>query len=260
MKKHWLMAFLCGVTAVAWAGQITTANLITELMMNDQSANGTLTGMLLGPDFSAHVTFTSNVDPVNLTFSFAAQPGSMYFGQSLQLSGSGVFDSNTGIMSMASSGMLGATQWSTTGAFLVAGDPSGYTYTGNENLSLAGPGPLPPFSCLTTFITSASFIPAGSFKLSIAQGGWTDRCNQDNFVDGTWSALDVYRAVDCGYEIHTIAEPVESFFLHDEGCSPPNGGSGAYTISYSPIPEPGSFLLLASGVLGAAAAHCRRFR
>jgi hypothetical protein len=251
MRRCCLIAFLCVVSTTMSAGPITTTNLITELMMHDESANGILMGILFGPDFSANLAFASNVNPLNLTFSYSSQPDATYQGQDLQLSSMGVFDPNAMTMAVTSSGMLGATQWTTSGVFTIAGDPSGYTFTGSESLSLVGLRPVPHTACLVAVLSKASYDPSGR---SGAVGGWNDTCN-GNLTGDTWRAFDFYEKLDCGTLIKTYVggKPFKDFIVNDEGCSPPDGGSGDFHVSYSPAPEPGGLGLLVTGILGAVA-------
>jgi hypothetical protein len=260
MRRLVLIAFLFVASLSAWAGPaLTTANVITELMMNDSSATATMMSLYFGPDFSSQVRFDSNVDALGIAFSFSSQPGSVYLGQNLQLSGSGVFDPSTGDASMSGAGMLGSTSWTTSGAFVVVGDATnGYTFTGDEGFFLGpgiGPGVLPPTRCVEFSFSGAKIGPNGQ---SLASGTWEDTCHPPH--SGVWASADTYEKVDGGTKIRTtVLGYKEVYFVEDKGSSPPNGGSGSYVISYTALPEPGSFLLLASGICGAAAWRRSKF-
>jgi hypothetical protein len=253
MRHLVLIAFFWVASPLAWASPtVTTANLITELMMNDSSAAATMMSLFFGPDFSAQVDFVSNVDALNTTFSFASQPGSMYQSQSLQMSGSGVFDPITGDVLLSGTGMLGAVAWTTSGDFSVTGDPiNGYTFTGDEGFFVGpsiGPGVLPPTRCVEFSFSGAKIGPNGQ---SLASGTWQDTCHPPQ--SGFWGSPDTYEKVDGGTKIRTTVFGFkEVYFVEEKGSSPPTGGSGSYVITYAESPEPGSLMLLASSVLGVA--------
>jgi hypothetical protein len=249
MKVLMLVALLVLTSAVSWANPtLTTTNLITELLMNDEVTNASLMALFLGPDFSSQVTYTTFVDRANLSFSFSSQTGSMYLGQSLNLSGSGVFDPNTGIMSLASSGALGLTQWSTSGQFFVTGDSNGYQFTGQESLFSGGFSHLPPSPCLTWKFVDAELNDDGT---SLAMGTWMNVCTRRQ---GVWDSEDIYADVGAGrIELETTVFGVpETYRVHERGTSPPDGGPGENVITYSSTAEPSSILLLGIGVLGVA--------
>jgi hypothetical protein len=243
MKKVLPFALLClGSVAASASPILTTPRLITELMAHDASANSSMMALFFGADFGALVPFTSHVDPANLSYSFSSQPGSTYLGQSVTVSGSGVFDSNTGVLTTTSSGMLGSTLWTTGGTLSVSRGVAGYTFTGVENFISVPGGILPPTRCVTFTFTGAQLNDDGT---SVAVATWMNECNN---TSGTATQADTFEVSGHYLVITLLSGEVHSIDLTDEGDSPEEGGDGDYTISFASVPEPDSLLLLSGGL------------
>lgn len=235
------MLTICTVPAVA--GTIPAIDLINELMMENQGENCAVIGELIGPDPTSPLIFSSSVDLSSMAFSFALQPGSTYRGMSITLSGSGVFDAANDVWNASSSVTVSTTSWMVVG-----------TYTG----PVTGDPFLPP-SNFVIFPGSHEFHDIHDLifydPVTGESGGFFHFTNifgqrsTPNFPvtdhrnkDGTWS----WDAV------------TDAFRVDSSGFSPiPNGGSGTFSTTISPIPEPQALLLFPSGLLIAAAGMAR---
>ena len=98
------LALICasGAISPAPAGTVDVATL-TQLMIENQGNDMTLLGLGFGVDPGSPVTFTSTVNASGMSFSFMPVSGSTYKGQLVTLSGSGVFNSTTNILTTTAS-------------------------------------------------------------------------------------------------------------------------------------------------------------
>jgi hypothetical protein len=81
---------------------------LTELMIEVQGAQVELFAAAFGLVPGTSLTFNSNVDLSAMTFSYSLVPGSTYGGQPLTFSGSAEFNSTTGVLTVAGSGVFDA--------------------------------------------------------------------------------------------------------------------------------------------------------
>ncbi len=106
---------------------------VTETMMAVQGNAGLFMGSVFGPDNSTTLQFSSQVDPVTRSFSFASLPGQTYLGQPFSLSSAGSYNSVLGKYLWTTDGQLGSQSWMETGTAQWVGDPTG-TFHGNQVL------------------------------------------------------------------------------------------------------------------------------
>jgi hypothetical protein len=92
MRKHscWTISLVLlslpflAVQADAGLASIEEAS---EVMMNSEGLLGVAIGFTIGSDNMSPLSFTSSVDPVAQTFSYASLPSSSYLGQPVAITG-----------------------------------------------------------------------------------------------------------------------------------------------------------------------------
>jgi hypothetical protein len=223
---------LIGTTA--WSGSSLT--IVTETMMQAQGDESIFIGSVFGTDASTPLQFTSYVDPVALTFSFASVTGQTYQGMAFSLSLNGNYDTTLGQYEWSAVGQLGSQSWTNTGTAVWTGDdepnsttildtfeyPPGsghfYTISGSVNVDIGNDS-----TGLFTFLGPAKQIWTYSggdhYNPRIGQFSWNVPNTPLGFLSGITGSVPV-----------------------------PNGGAGTSEMMIASIPEPSTLVVLVSAL------------
>ena len=244
-----LLPALLAVAMPATGRASISVEIATEAMIADIQTNNLYLASLLGGAPTIQLSYTSNVDPTGLAFSYTLDPGTSYQGQALSLTASGSFDTSSQTWSSAMSGALGPTPFSGQGVGDLKKNPDGtYTETldgdeyeekdgkkvktGDKHLQV-------DFDLKNGTSTSKGWrTDAKGDKVPKSDQNGNDRLNKDT---KKWE--DVAWAVD-----PTGPFPV---VIASSGTWAEEGGSGRFTTSITPIPEPAT---LVSGLIGTTCA------
>ncbi len=222
-----------------------TAGQLTDLMVENQGDNAEFIAIVFGTDANSPLAFTSNVNSAGTLFTFSLTP-TLYRGQSMTLTGTGSYDSTTNILQLSSSGSLGSTSWTTAGTAAVTFSGSDLNVLTNINFLNGGVEK-------SADVHAEGFVRAdgttGGFGFDTDKNGdpipGTTRVFKDDRQSeiGTWH----YRSLsDLGFSIDSV------------GFSTPGGGTGTFTTTIQPVPEPSTMLFIASGVTGLAISSIRK--
>jgi len=214
-------------------------------MVENQGDNAEFIALVFGPDASSPLTFSSNVNSAGTLFSFSLTP-TIYRGQSMTLTGTGSYDPTTNVLQLASSGSLGSSSWTTAGTAAVTFSGSDLNVLTNLNFLNGGVEK-------SADVHAEGFVRAdgttGGFGFDTDKNGDPIPGSTRVFKDdrqseiGTWN----YRSIsDLGFTIDSV------------GFSTPGGGTGSFTTTIQPVPEPSTMLFIASGVAGLAIRSIRK--
>jgi hypothetical protein len=220
------------------AGNLPPVAVVNEVMMEVQGAEAAYIGRTFGPDTSSPLSFTSNVDVAAQTFSFSLNGGSTYQGNSISLSGSGALDSSTGLFDWSTTGFLGSSPLDGSGTINpdpgIGGrwPPDGPIYVdwhGQGSIGIDSQG----------HVTSSWSYQFTINDLIVSQGQGKDNLNLGIMIGNNWNwVLDPVQVGD------------ESFAIDTTGFTPPTGGSGAFTVTISSVPEPSTITLGCISMIG----------
>ena len=223
---------------------LPSVQLVTEALMGTQGGDASLIGMFLGADAGSPLRFSSVVDPTNFSFSFSLMPGSSYLGQPMTLSSSGTFDPNTGVLSAFSSGTLGTMSFAISDSESWMNTSNGIQGSGDQILSVGGD------ERGRRRVTHRHDFPDGS---SVESGHFVDehghRIPGSDFVNVPDEDHPEEPDWDWGTRHGRGGGPYSVF---STGFSPLDGGTGSFTTTISPVPEPSTLLLIGSGFIGIA--------
>ena len=239
------MGFLVAIAAPFACATTLTPGQLTDLMVENQGDNAEFIALIFGSDASSPLTFSSNVNSAGTLFAFFLAP-TTYRGQSMTLSGTGSFDPTTNILQLASSGSLGSSSWTTAGTAAIT--VSGTDLNVSTNLNFLNGGVQK-----SADVHAEGFVRAdgttGGFGFDTDKNGdpipGSTRIFKDDHQSeiGTWN----YRSIsDLGFTIDSV------------GFSTPRGGTGSFTTTIQPVPEPSAMLLVASGAAGLAIRSIRK--
>lgn len=223
-------ALLLALTPSAARGLILTPDQMTALMFENQAANAEMIGLLFGPDAAAPLDFTSNVSASSFSF---ALPPTLYLGQALVLTGSGVFDPVTDILSYSASGSYGACSLASVGTgniTLASG-----LLAGVLNLDFLVNGIKAADSHLEFFERTNNTI--GNFSFATDENG--------EVIPGSIRTSNYRRGPD--RQPLFTATAALGFTVSIEGVSPIEGGAGRFTTRIEPVPEPATLALFGAG-------------
>jgi hypothetical protein len=236
------------------AGSIPAWAQNTEIMMETEGAEMTFIGRYFGPDNTSPLSFTSNQDIADQSFSFSLNPGTTYLGQSMTLRATGDFNTTTDEWDVTTNGSLGSTTWSSSYTASITGDPT-YLVTGKITVPLPGfplldmeikgalfatfPPPLPLYLVASIGTAQATVLglPVGPtfgvYDLLFKAEGWS------------WGTGGVFLAgLDANGGGH-------DFQIASSGLvTPVTGGSGTFISQVQSVPEPTTASLLFFGLIG----------
>lgn len=241
-----LTGILLGSSAVA--GPVVTE--VLETMMGAQANEALFIGQTFGVDNAATLHFSSDLDPLARTFSYATLVNQSYLGQTLALSTTGHYDTTLLKYDWTSTGSLGNQAWNSVGSVEWVGDPTGTVSTdvtiGNVTVNVRGTvtwdqGPVNATSTGTYTFASSGGTQWGPFngrdRFDIPTGEWvhTVEVGKGRFTpDG----------------ILTFA----AGFLAQGG----GGGAGRFDLAIRGVPEPSALGLVLLALAAAAASRAGR--
>jgi hypothetical protein len=230
-----LIAILITATAPLATATTLTANQLADLMLENQGDNAEFIALIFGPDKTSALTFSSTLNSTATLFSYSLTPV-IYLGQTLNLTGTGSFDTTTGVLQLNSSGSLGTLSWTTTGTDTISVSGTDLNVTTQLNFLKGG-------AVKSADVEATGFVRAdgstGGFGFHTDENGdpipGTTRIFKDSQQNSTGAMAYSSSTVGLGYGINI------------SGSSPPGGGAGTTTGNIIPIPEPSTFFLLSSG-------------
>ena len=206
---------------------LTTIEQATESMMNSQGLISVAIGDRLGPDPGATLSFTSNVDPNALTFSYALAPGSTYLGQSASLSVAGAFNTTDQAWEWTSTGSVGAFSLAGTGSTTFVGDPMSTDIFVDLLLDRTIVSNV-TYTQTATRTASMGTITVEDFLGNVLSSGeHTDVLQLQGPNAGQWE-----------WDTGLITGTFGDFGVQSTGLVPfPNGGPGVFTARITPEPS-----------------------
>ncbi len=102
---------------------LSPAQLMTEVMIENQGNTATLLGYQFGAAPGSPLTFTSFVDPLGFGFTYSLVAGSTYNGEPITLNASAVFNPTTLVCEVTSTGSVGDVQWTVSGVHNITLQP-----------------------------------------------------------------------------------------------------------------------------------------
>jgi len=242
-----LVVFFIAIAAPSAYSTTLTAGQLTDLMVENQGDNAEFIALVFGPDASSPLTFTSNVNSAGTLFTFSLTP-TLYRGQTMTLNGTGSYDPSTNILQLNSTGSLGSSSWTTAGTAAISVSGTDLNVLTNINFLNGGVEK-------SADVHAEGFVRAdgttGGFGFDTDKNGdpipGTTRVFKDDRQSevGTWRYNNIS---DLGHTIDSV------------GFSTPGGGTGFFTTTIAPVPEPSTMLLIASGAAGLAIRSIKRER
>jgi len=218
-----------------WADALTQTQLLA-LMIENQGDNASLIGSIFGPDGTAPLTFTSDVNVSGDMFSFSLAP-TPYLQQNLTITGIGFFDATTDLLHLFSLGVLGSVVLMTEGTDAITLSPDG-GLNGSSDVNFLEGGVKVHDIHAEGFLRSDG--TTGGFGFDTDENGDEIKGSVRVFTDtqtptGNW-----------GFQ---SSNPGLGFVINSEGFSPLAGGSGTFTTTIAALPEPSAVLPIGSCVV-----------
>lgn len=217
---------------------IISADELTDFMMEYQSEQLMMIGRLFGPAVGSPLSFSSTVDAAAMTYSFQLDPGSTYLGQSMTLSGLGVFDTAIDRFDRSAVGSLGDFEWTSAGTDVVGGLLDDVT-TGKSNEDFKDENGEKFMDIHDdkeyNKTTKKSKITTQLTKKDGSNDGEPNTGKDRLRPDGSWELVQSVTQFD--------------FEIVSNGFSPPGGGDGSFTSSVNQVPEPCTLAMLSAGML-----------
>ena len=230
-----VLALEVSLTApLARAIEVPIDATLTELLIHHQSDSAGYIQTLFGTAPGSPLVFTSNVDAVSMTFSFALNAGTTYGGIPMTLSGSATFNPVTGTYTTVTSGTRGGVVWTTAGFGTLVPTDDGFSFLYNSEL-------LASIDTAVTDRHTDSFF-CYTCGTSVIKG--YDTKGGEKIPGSDFENNDKYDPQQGGW---VTVEFHPTYVINSTGFSPVGGGIGTFTTSISPVPEPETALLLAIG-------------
>jgi hypothetical protein len=250
-----LVAWL--LVSCAMTGNVVAGSMFSDIqeniavMMESQAANQTFIARSFGIDAASVLSFSSSTDVVGKAFSYSLAPGSTYNGLSMTFDVAGAFNAPLGLWELTSSGSLGTESWTGIGTASVLGDPRvevEWNWTsrvlGFDYASVTVYVDIVPF--LET--VSAGVLVNTTHGMPVGFGVSVDALVR---IPGTpfvweWEKF-LITSIQPGVD---PADTGQGFRVVSSGTILETGGVGRFTAQIQPIPEPSTWLLMGSSLLG----------
>jgi hypothetical protein len=222
---------------------------LAAMMMDSEEEALYLTQQFGGLD--APLSFTSRINPASRSYSYSANPGSVYDGMGLSLTVTGAFDPTSGTWSSTSNGMLGGTPWVGTYTATFT-DPPGTTDQATE-LTIG-------FWKIFTTAIHWSDDPLDPNRLN---SSGTVVISKFNFVTGRYEDVKSFTEIDSRQK--TVDELIQEYnneAMNENGANRIDNGFGAFVVApAAAVPEPSTLALTLTGLAltGFGMAFCRHF-
>jgi hypothetical protein len=249
----WQVTVIFGLLATPKSG-LCDVFLASEALSLELTNNLGLLGYNFGADPNSPLTFTTFVNPTGSAFSYTSISTS-YNGQNFALTGSGTIDAG-GNLAVSASGFLGAESLASAGdgTAMLALDGS---FLVSIHMQYKNPKHGNDRNAKESGTRDASTNTGYYTTLRLVMG----KPVEEKIPDSDFKSTDFY---DKDGKYHESETPITNFStpvpqLDMAGLLPRDGGGGSLTATIAPVPEPGSFLLLAGmGSLGVATSWWRR--
>jgi hypothetical protein len=235
--SSWAVVFLLVSTPRFGSADQITVDQLSDFMIENQGLNAEFIGRFFGPDESSPLVFSSNIDFSDLSFLFSLAP-TTYLGQSLTLTGTGVFSPTTNLLTLSSAGSFGSQSWATTGTEVVTLSPDNLFSAAGDVDFLEGGVLLGDFDAQQFNRTDGS---TGDFSVATDENG--------EQIRGTITVSTDTRTSSGNWNYQSTS--TLGYVVNSTGFTPPAGGQGSFTttIAPAPVPEPPSTSLIGSMVL-----------
>jgi hypothetical protein len=243
----------------ATADLLSPADETLQVMLGNQEENLIVLAASFGP-LAASLTFSVQIDPAAMTYTDSLAPGSTYGGLPLQLTMEGAFDVVSDQWTSTTTGAIGSTSLVGAGSYVFTDPPGGAEEASNYNLP---PPPAPPtvhVKDTRTFVTDPT---DDSMLLSFDTFLVTDlTTGKTSTTEGSDSRKKTLDELIDEYNLAGAFNPDNPNlpFPALEGQGSVDLDSGVGTFFVSPVPEPSSWLLLATTLAGLLPLCWRRLR
>jgi len=247
MLASLLVAWVSSAPSIGLASPIDVQTL-TQLMIEDQGQEVSNIGLTFGADPSSSIKFASTTNPIAMSYSFTTMAGSIYEGLSLTITGTGLFDPTTNIMSVNSSTMLGSISYTSSGTNVIdlsAGADDYNKFIDPTQTTKDGKKYNDEHQDSTIFPNGNSLVRGyKTLNGSMVPGTENSGLDFSNSSSGAWN--------------FSLEFPDAGIGVVSVGFSPPVGGAGTFTTTVV-ASEPSSIALLGCGLFGILIT-CRRRR
>ena len=225
----------------------------SEAMMGYQGALLHTLGTVLPPDSEVTLAFDSSVDGNLKTFSFSLVGGQSYRGVALTMTGSGAYNAGLGQWDLVSFASAGGGSWTSAGSVAFTGDSEGSMFFDSF---------FDVFVELNLHTTTVEDVTYDESAIRTVSTG-TVVTDKGQLGERRQAAHDVYnlQGPDAGKWTWTVDDAqVGKPVVHttSAGSSPTGGGSGSFSTTLQPVPEPCSAVAVVGGLRGMVWRRLRR--